>query len=69
MSEIAIADIKSIVDMMCPVKIILNGNIVWDDDTDDIAKFDSVFTSKSIVKEFSFEIVHCHHSIVTIIAE
>lgn len=68
-SEITVRDIKDTVDMMCPVQIIVNGNIVWDDSIDDIAKYDAIFESDNIVIEFSFEIVHFHHSIVTIIAE
>ena len=68
-SEITIKDIKDTIDMMCPVQVIVNGNIVWNDDTDDIAKYDAIFESDNIVIEFSFEIVHFHHSIVTIITE
>lgn len=69
MSEITIKDLKDTIDMMCPVQILVNGNIVWDDDTDDLAKYDAIFKSDSIVIEFSFEIVHLHHSIVTIITQ
>ena len=68
-SEITVRDIKDTIDMMCPVQIIVNGNIVWNDDIDDIAKYDAIFESDNIVIEFSFEIVHFHHSIVTIITE
>ena len=68
-SELTIRDIKDTIDMMCPVQVLVNGDIVWDDDTDDLAKYDAIFTSNSIVLELSFEIVHFHHSIVTIITE
>ena len=68
-SEITIRDIKDTVDMMCPVQVVVNGNIVWNDNTDDIEKYDAIFKSDNIVVEFSFEIVHFHHSIVTIITE
>ena len=69
MSAITIKDIKDTIDMMCPVQVIVNGNIVWDDDTDDLAKYDAIFKSDNIVTEFSFKIVHFHHSIVTITTE
>jgi len=68
-SALTIRDIKDTIDTMCPVQVVVNGNIVWDDDTDDIAKYDAIFKSDNIVVEFSFEIVHLHHSIVTIITE
>ncbi len=68
-SDITIKDIKDTIDMMCPVQVIVNGDIVWDDDIDDLAKYDAIFKSDNIVTEFSFEIVHFHHSIVTIITE
>ena len=68
-SEITVRDIKDTVDMMCPIQVLINGNIVWNDDTDDIAKYDAIFESSDIVIEFSFEIVDFHHSIVTIITE
>jgi len=67
MSEVTIRDIKGTVDMMCPVKIIIDGNIVWDDDVNSNAEYDTVFESNTIVKELSFEITHFHHSVVTII--
>ena len=68
-SEITVRDIKDTVDMMCPIQILINGNIVWDDNVDDIHKYDTIFESSDIVVEFSFEIVDFHHSIVTIITE
>lgn len=68
-SELTIRDIKDTIDMMCPVQIIVNGNVVWDDDADDLAKYDAIFRSDDIVTELSFEIAHLHHSIVTIITE
>lgn len=68
-SEITVRDIKDTVDMMCPIQVLINGNIVWDDNVDDIHKYDTIFESSDIVVEFSFEIVDFHHSIVTIIIE
>lgn len=68
-SEITVRDIKDTVDMMCPIQVLINGNIVWDDNVDDIHKYDTIFESSDIVVEFSFEIVDFHHSIVTIITE
>ena len=68
-SEITVRDIKDTVDMMCPIQVLINGNIVWDDNVDDIAKYDTIFESDNIVIEFSFEIADFHHSIVTIITE
>ena len=65
-SDIKMSDIKEIVNKMNPIKIIINKNVVWDDDYDDIKKYDCIFTLDYTIKEFKFQIVSFHHSVVTI---
>lgn len=69
-SEITIADLKKSIDSLCPIKIFIDGQLVWDDDLDDIdalfKKYDDITTSKTIVATISVEIVSYHHSIIKI---
>ena len=66
MSELKLEDIKKAVDAMCPIKIYINGNIVWDDNYDSIKLYDHIFTMNYIVKEIKFKVVSFHHTIVKI---
>lgn len=69
-SEITILDLKPFIDSLCPIKIFIDGQVAWDDDSDDIdvlfKKYDDVTTQKTIVATISFEVVSYHHSIVKI---
>lgn len=68
-SEITIADLKNTIDSLCPVKIIIDGKLVWDDDfVDDfdthMEQYEKITTSKIIVVSFGAKIVSYHHSII-----
>ena len=69
MSELKLEDTKSAVDAMCPIKIYINGNVVWDDNYDSIKLYDYIFTMNYIVKEIKFKVVSFHHTIVKIKTE
>lgn len=66
-SEITIADLKKFIDSLCPVKIFVDGKLVWDDFADDgelCKRYDEVTTRKTLVATVSVEIVCYHHSII-----
>lgn len=69
-SEITILDLKPFIDSLCPIKIFIDGQVAWDDDSDDIdslfKKYDDITTQKTIVATVSIEIVSYHHSIIKI---
>ena len=69
-SEITILDLKPLIDSLCPIKIFIDGQVAWDDDSDDIdslfKKYDDITTQKIIVATVSIEIVSYHHSVIKI---
>ncbi len=65
-SELTMADIKETVDSLRPIRITINKAVVWDDNYDDLKKYDAIFTFNYIVTEIKFKIVSFHHSYVEI---
>lgn len=66
-SEITILDLKPFIDSLCPVKIFVDGKLVWDDFADDgeiCKRYDDVMTRQTLVAKVSVEIVSYHHSII-----
>lgn len=68
-SEITIADLKQFIDSLCPIKIIVDGRLIWDDDFVDefdahMEQYEKITTSKVIVTSFGAKIVSYHHSII-----
>lgn len=68
-SELTMRDIKETVDTLRPLKIFINGKIAWDEDTDSLVKYETLFNLKLIVTEIKFTIVSLHHSHVMITAK
>ena len=84
MSELTIRDLKMVITEMCPIKIVVDGVTVWDDNVDltnlsdleaarclckNKEKYWDVVSSSKIVTNISFEIVSYHHSFVNITTE
>ena len=84
MSELTIRDLKMVITEMCPIKIVVDGVTVWDDNVDltnlsgdaieaslgkNEEKYWDVVSSSKIVTNISFEIVSYHHSFVNITTE
>lgn len=65
-SELTMADIKTTVNSLNPIRITINKAVVWDDNYDDLLKYDAIFKLNYIVKEIKFKIVSFHHSYVEI---
>lgn len=65
-TSLRIKDLKNIIADMCPVKIFINKDCVWDDDTGTIDEYNTVLESGKFITMMTFEIVHFHHSIVYI---
>lgn len=83
-SELTIKDLMFVIGEMDPIKIIIDGITVWDDNIDltslsdleaarclckNKEKYWDVVSSSKIVKNISFEIVDYHHSFVSITTE
>lgn len=71
-SEITILDLKPFIDSLCPVQIIVDDKIVWDDyiTVNDfnahMEHYEEVTTSNDIVVNFYFKVVEYHHTIISI---
>lgn len=65
-SELKLPDIKPTVDSLRPLKIIVNKKVIWDEDYDDMSKYEAIFRVGYIVTEIKFTIVSWHHSYVEI---
>ena len=73
-SSISISDIKNFIDALCPIRIIIDGKVVWDEDTEDdinvlLDHYEKITTSKMILTSFGFKVVSYHHSIIFINTE
>lgn len=65
--ELTLDQLKEVITALCPIKVIINGRVWWDDDYDSINVYDAIFTFKKyIVKEIKFKVVAHHHTIVKI---
>jgi hypothetical protein len=72
-TSLKISDLVDIIQNMAPVKIYLNNEIVFDDDSIDIndlntshrelEKYTNLLKSEKLVISIKFDIVHLHHSI------
>lgn len=72
-TSLKISDLVDIIQNMAPVKIYLNDEIVFDDDSIDIndlstshrelEKYENLLKSNKLVTSIKFDIVHLHHSI------
>lgn len=71
-SEVKISDLKQIIDSLCPVQIIIDDKVVWDDyiTVNDfnahMEHYEEVTTSNDIVVNFYFKVVEYHHTIISI---
>ena len=66
-SSVRISSIAHLLREWAPVKIVLNGNVVWDDEAgDSIEEYNSIMNYNDTIASIKFEIVHFHHSIVYI---
>lgn len=74
-SELRIKDIATTISSMCPVKVYVNGNCIFDDDKvtqplvidKEWAKYEEFLkTSQDLVSSIKFDICDFHHSIVHI---
>lgn len=73
-SSLRIKDISRTISSMCPVKIYVNGNYVFDDDkvTQPLAvdkkwaKYQKFLEDEALVASINFDICDFHHSIVKI---
>ena len=83
-TEIRICDLAREIHNMAPIKIIINGQVVWDDEYDctDLTleeeiemmrksqdQFLNTLKRKDLVKSIQYVITHHHHSIVYIETE
>lgn len=78
-SELAIRDAVQYIDNFCPVKIIFNGIVLYNDyDSEDDGEYDVPLNlipnriwqfDKYIVTSINIEIVEFHHSVVTMQGE
>lgn len=67
-SEITLEELEPLINRMGLVQLIINGKVLWDDETDDLMDYHCVFDEHKlcIVKEVTFTIVDHHHSIARI---
>ena len=74
-SELKIKDIATIISRMCPIKIYVNENCIFDDDKviqplvidKEWAKYEEFLkTNQELVSSIKFDICDFHHSIVHI---
>jgi len=73
-SELTLKDIRGLIDPLCPIKIIYNGKVVWDDNKPighklcDPVTYDNFWEeNKDInISKFKVDIIQFHHSKVTI---
>ena len=65
-SELSLKDLKENIINMCPVRLYINDQLIWDDFTDDVKICDEALDSDKIVKCIVYEIVDWHHSIAKI---
>lgn len=65
-SELTLKDLKENIDEMCPIRLYINDQLIWDDFTDDLAIYDEALDSDKIVACIVYEIADWHHSVVKI---
>ena len=75
-SSLHICDFSETIQNLCPIKIFVNNELIWDDEVydvsnyqDSIIKYNEALARKDIVLSITFNIVMFHHSIVYIETE
>lgn len=70
-SDLTIGELESVINQLCPVRLIINHNVVWNDEKDDLHAYNQVMEEHSqyVVTELTFIIVDHHHSVVKITAK
>jgi len=65
-SDLSLRDLKDDIDRMCPIRLYINDELVWDDFKDDIKILNDALDSDDIVTCIVYEIADWHHSIVKV---
>ena len=66
MTSLRIKDLLNVITDMCPIKIYVNEELEWDDDTGTLDEYYVFFQRPDYVEFLSFKITAFHHSIVYI---
>ncbi len=66
-SNLTLRDLKENIDSMCPVRLYIDNQLIWDDFADDDIKiYDEALDSDKIVACIVYEIADWHHSVVKV---
>lgn len=66
MSKLTISELKPQITAKYPVKIYIDGQLVWDNFYDALTIYNEVLSSNKLVKDVNYESVDDHHSIARI---
>ena len=65
-TEVKVCDLKDRLTSFCPVAIYINDCLEWDDDDYKPNIYDKIFERTDFVTDIKIQIVHFHHSIISI---
>ena len=66
-SDLTLRDLKESIDSMCPVRLYIDDQLIWDDFADDDIKiYDEALDSDKIIACIVYETTDWHHSIAKI---